>query len=201
MYGVIRQYTINPRQNDAIVRRSRDRFVPILSKASGFVSWTLMEAGPAGIITASVFEDELGADLAAGWYKENQAALALGRPQVTRGPIVIRRVGEHVRSGYGLLWRCSFRPADVEEATKRLRDSLVPLIGGMPGFASYGAIDAGGSNVVSLSAFANRESVDAANQQAGAWVNESLAGLVSKSPEIILGEIKLRSVQAAAVTT
>jgi hypothetical protein len=201
MYGVIRQYTINPGQIDAIVRRSRDRFVPILSKASGFVSWTLMEAGPAGIITASVFEDELGADLAAGWYKENQAALALGRPQVTRGPIVIRRVGEHVRSGYGLLWRCTFRPADVEEATKRLRDSLVPLIGGMPGFASYGAIDAGGSNVVSLSAFANRESVDAANQQAGAWVDESLAGLVSKSPEIILGEIKLRSVQAAAVTT
>jgi hypothetical protein len=198
---VIRQYKTNPGQIDAILSRSRDRFLPILSKAWGFVSWTLMDAGPAGVITASVFEDELGADLAAGWYKENQAALALGPPQVTRGPIVIRHVGQHVQAGYGFLWRCAFRPAYVEEATKRLRDSLVPLIGGMPGFASYGAIDAGRSNVVSLSAFTNRESADAANQRAVAWINESLAGLVSNPPEIILGEIKLRTAQAAAVTT
>jgi hypothetical protein len=200
MYGVIRQYKIDPEQIDAIVRRSRDRFVPILSKATGFVSWTLMDAGQAGIFTASVFEDELSADLAAGWYKENQAALALGRPQISRGPVVIRRVRERARADCGLLWFCAFTPAKVEEATRRLRDSFVPLIGDVPGFASYGAIDAGGGNVVSLGAFANRESVDAANQRAGAWIDESLAGLVAKPPETIVGEIKLRSLQAAALT-
>jgi len=200
MFGVVRQYKTNPGQIDAIVRRSRER-LPLLSKALGFVSWTLMDAGAAGVITASVFEDERAADFAAGWYKENQAALALGRPQVTRGPIVIRHVGEHVRAGYGLLWRCAFRPADVEEATKLLRDRFVPLMGSTPGFALYGAMDAGGSNLVSLSAFTNRESVEAANRRTAAWVDESLAGLVSNPPEIVVGEIKLRTAQAAAVTT
>jgi hypothetical protein len=201
MYGVIRQYKTSPGQIDAILRRSRDRFMPMLSKAWGFVSWTLMDAGPAGVITASVFEDELAADLAAGWYKENQAALALGPPQVTRGPIVIRLVGEQVQEGYGFLWRCAFGPADVEEAKKRLRDTFVPLIGSMSGFASYGAMDAGRSNVVSLSAFTNRESAAAAHQRTVAWTDKSLAGLVLHPAEIVLGEIKLRTAHPQAVTT
>jgi hypothetical protein len=200
MYGVIRQYKINPGQINAIVHHSRDRFLPILSKALGFVSWTLMDAGPAGLITASVFEDELGADHAAGWYKENQAALSLGRPQVTRGPILIRHVAEHVPAGYGFLWRWAFIPANAEDVTQRLRDSFLPLISGLPGFASCGAIDAG-SGVVSLSAFKNRESADAANERVIAWINESLVGLISKPPDIILAEIKLRTSKADAAVT
>jgi hypothetical protein len=163
----------------------------------GFVSWTLMNVGP-DLATASIFEDELEADNAAGWYKENQAALALGKPQVTRGPIVIHYVAEHVPAGYGLLWRCAFRAGGAEQAAQRLRDEFVPLMGGMPQFASYEAIDAGGSNVLSLCAFKSRDASDAAMRRTVSWVNENLAGLVSNPPEVIVGEIKLRSSRAAA---
>ena len=200
MYGVIRQYDIDPGQIDAIVHRCRERFLPILSKALGFVSWTLMDAGPAGLITASVFDDELKADYAAGWYKENQAALALGHPQVTRGPVVTRSVVEHVPEGYGFLWRCAVGASGIYEATHRVRDSLVPLIAALPGFASYGAIDAGASTVVSLSIFKNRECADAGSRQTVAWVNERLAECVAQPPEIIPAEIRLRT-STTAVTT
>jgi hypothetical protein len=201
MYGVIRQYEIDPGQIDAIVRHCRDRFLPILSKALGFVSWTLMDAGPAGLITASVFENEVEADYAAGWYKENQAALALGHPHVTRGPIVIRQVVEHVREGYGFLWRCGFRGSRAGEATQRLCDCLVPLVAAVPGFAAYAAIETGASDVVSLTLFKDRESADEGNQRTVAWLDENLAEFVSNPYEIIPAEIKLRTSKAAAVAT
>jgi hypothetical protein len=72
----------------------------------------LVDAGAAGVVTSSVFEDEMGAELAAGWVKENQTALALGSPQVRRGAITIRHVNERVRAGYGFVWRYAFKSAD-----------------------------------------------------------------------------------------
>lgn len=201
MFGVIRQYEIDPGQIDAIVQHCREPFLPVLSKALGFVSWALLDAGPAGLATESVFENEAQADYAAGWYKENQAALALGHPHVTRGPVLMRHVAEHVPEGYGFLWRCAIRPAVADEATRRLRDGLLPLIAAVPGFASYTAIDAGGSHVVSVNAFKNQEAAYAGDQRTSAWVSETLAEFFAEPPEIIHGEIKLRSSRPAAVTT
>jgi hypothetical protein len=196
MYGVIRQYKIDPEQIGAIVRHCREPFLPLLSKTLGFVSWTLMDAGP-DLMTASIFEDELEAQNAAGWYKENQAALALGKPRVSGGPILVHHVAEHVQAGYGLFWRCALRAAGAEEAMRRLC-SFLPMIGRMPHFASYEVMDAGAGDVVWLCAFKSREAADAANRRTAEWVNENLAGLVSDAPQIALAEIKLRSSKVPA---
>jgi hypothetical protein len=199
MFGVIRQYKTDPGQIDAILRLTRDRFMHPISKAWGFVSWTLIDAGSAGVVTASVFDDELGAEVAGGWVRENQAAVALGHPTVTEGPITFRDVAEHVQSGYGFLLRYACKPDEVEEVTKRFRDGFVPLIWSMPGYAAHGAIDAGHGIAVWLIVFADEESADAAEKCALAWTEENLAGLIASPPEIIFGEIKLRIPAAATV--
>jgi len=192
MYGVIRQYKIDPEQIGAIVRHCRDPFLPGLSKTLGFVSWTLMDAG-SDLITVSIFDDALEADNAAGWYRENQAALELGKPRVTRGPIVVHHVQEHVPAGYGLFWRFTFGAAGAERAMRHLRDGFRPLVGGISNFASYEAIDTGAGSCVLLCAFKNQESAEAANARTTAWLNENLAGLVSGPPEFIVAEIRLRT--------
>jgi len=196
MYGVIRQYKIDPDQIGAIVRHCREPFLPNLSKTLGFVSWTLMDAGPT-LLTASAFDDEIEADNAAGWYRENQAALALGKPRVTRGPVVVYHVAEHVPAGYGLVWRCTFKTGDAERATQRLCDIFLPGICDIPHFASYEVIAAGGGNVVSLCAFTDRESAEEGKRRTVAWASENLAGSFLNVPEIIVCEIRLRTAKIA----
>jgi hypothetical protein len=201
MFGVIRQYKTDPGQIDAILRNTRDRFMHPISKAWGFVSWTLIDASPAGVLTASVFEDELGAELAAGWVRENQAALALGRPKLTEGPITFRDVKEHVPSGYGFLWRYACRSGAVEEVTKRIRDGFVPLVSSMPGYAAYGAIDAGDGIGVWLLVFEDDATAAAAKEGTLSWARENIADLLAGPTEVVFGEIKLRIPAAATATT
>jgi hypothetical protein len=200
MFGIVRQYKTRPEKLHEIVARSRDRFMPLITKTWGFVAWALLDGGPAGVVTTSLFDDETDAELAAGWVKENQSALALGTPQIDEGSITIREVKEHVQAGYGFLWRYASKPGNAREVVKSIRDALVPLLASMPGFASYEAIDAGGGNAVSFCAFADRDTANAANEFALAWVKERLSGLLEVAPHAVFGEIKLHSTLAAPVS-
>jgi hypothetical protein len=200
MFGVVRRYKTEPGQIAAILRHMRERFMHPISQGWGFVSWTLIDAGPAGVVTASVFDNELGAELAAGWVRENQAATALGQPEVRQGPILFRDVKEHVRSGFGFVWRYTCKPGTGEEVTKRVRDDYVPLASGMSGYAAYGAIDAGRGVTVWLLVFADEDSAHAAEAATVNWADKNLAGLLVQQPELFFGEIKLRIPAAAMVT-
>ena len=200
MFGVIRQYETDPGQIDEIVRHTRERFMHPISKAWGFVSWTLIDAGPDGVVTACVFDDEIGAEVAGGWVRENQAALALGHPRITEGPVTFRDVREHVHSGYGFVWRYTCRPGEERETAKRVRDGLVPLIVSLPGYAAYGALEAGHGTAVWLLVFADAQSASAAKERTLAWANENIAASLSGAPELIFGEIKLRIPSSATVT-
>src|SRR5690348_8370652 len=129
MHGVIRQYKVDPSQIEEIVSRARSGFVPLVSSAPGFVSYTMADAGTAGLITISTFEDQAGADesvrMAASWIKNNLAALLPNPPQVTSGPLTIRNVKENGQFGYGVMRRYTFDPGDVEEVTRRVREGLM----------------------------------------------------------------------------
>lgn len=204
MHGVIRQYKVDPSQVEEIVSRARSGFVPLISSAPGFVSYTIADAGTAGLITVGTFEDQAGADesvrMAASWIKNNLAALLPNPPQVTSGTLTIRNVKENGQFGYGVMRRYTFDPGDVEEVTRRVREGLVPLITASPGFASYSVLDAGDGKIVSLSAFADRASAEASNKRSLDWVQENLGGFVPNPPEVITAEIKVRTARAATVT-
>ena len=89
MYATVRRYQAAAGQNVAeIIRRAEEGFVPIISKAPGFVAYSLIDAGTV-LMTVSVFEDEEGAkrsvEMAAQWVGANMAGFAQGPPEVTTG--------------------------------------------------------------------------------------------------------------------
>jgi hypothetical protein len=200
MFGIVRHYKTEPGQIDAIVRHTRERFMQPISHAWGFVSWTLIDAGPDGVVTASVFEDELGAELAAGWVRENQAATELGHPKISEGPVAFRDVKEHVHSGYGFVWHLASKPGEFEDAKKRVVEGFIPTIAELPGYAAHGAIDAGHGALSWLLVFADEDSAKTARERARAWADKNLGSLLAHPPEIVFGEVKLRIPAHATVS-
>ena len=203
MHVVLRQYKVDPSAVDEIVRRAREGFVPLISAAPGFVSYTISDGGPEGVTTIGTFEDQAGADesvrLAASWVKDNLASLLPDPPRVTSGEASIREVNEGVRLGYGVMRRYQFKPGDVAEVTRLVREGLVPRIASAPGFAIYTVLDAGDGEAISLSGFTDRASAEASSRQTLAWVREHLGSFHPEPPQVIGGEIKLRHTRVGEV--
>ena len=97
MYASIRRYKVNPGTSAEISRRANEGFVPIVSKAPGFVAYYLVEPGNDVVATVSVFQNKAGAEksnqLAADWVKQNLAALIAAPPEITAGEVTTHKVG------------------------------------------------------------------------------------------------------------
>lgn len=203
MHYVTRQYKADPNAMGEIVRRAREGFVPLISAAPGFVSYTMTDGGEDGLFTVSGFEDRAGAEesvrLAASWVKDNLATLLPDPPRITSGETLLREVKEGAHFGHGVMRRYQFKPGDVPTVLQLVREGLVPQITAAPGFAIYSVVDAGGGEIVSLSAFADRASAEASTQQTLAWVRDHLGSFHPQPPQVISGEIKLRHAATAAV--
>ncbi|HXT37649.1 MAG TPA: nuclear transport factor 2 family protein [Chloroflexota bacterium] len=203
MHVVLRQYKVDPSAVDEIVRRAREGFVPLISAAPGFVSYTISDGGAEGVTTIGTFEDQTGAEesirLAADWVKDNLAALLPDPPRITSGEAVIREVKEGAQLGYGVMRRYQFKPGDVAEVTRLVREGLVPRIASAPGFCIYTVLDAGDGVAVSLSGFTDQASAEVSSRQTLAWVREHLGSFHPEPPQVIGGVIKLRHTRADAV--
>jgi hypothetical protein len=70
-------------------------FVPIISKAPGFVAYYVVDAGNDVVASVSVFQDQAGAEesnrMAADWVKENIASLVSGAPEITAGAVTVHK--------------------------------------------------------------------------------------------------------------
>ena len=91
-YASIRRYD-GVSDVDEIIRRVEEGFVPILSGTPGFIAYYAIDQGDGTVASISVFENQAGADesnqRAAGWVKENLAALITNPPQITAGEVRI----------------------------------------------------------------------------------------------------------------
>jgi uncharacterized protein YfdQ (DUF2303 family) len=86
MFASIRKYKTN--SPDELLQRVRSGFVPIISKAPGFVEYIAVIEGTVAA-SVSVFQNKEGATeshrLAAEWVKGNVASLVSGSPEITEG--------------------------------------------------------------------------------------------------------------------
>ena len=73
-------------------RRVSDGFVPLISGVDGFIAYYWVDAGNGVMVSTSVFETQAGAEAsnerAAGFVRENLAALLPNPPQITAGEVV-----------------------------------------------------------------------------------------------------------------
>ena len=95
-YGVLRTYKVSPGSVEEIVKRAEEGFVPLISKAPGFVRYMVIDAGNGNVATTSAFETREQAEnsvrLAADWVKQNLGTLLPNPPEVTTGELKVNWV-------------------------------------------------------------------------------------------------------------
>ena len=95
MYASIRRYKTSPGAAAELARRVNQGFVPIISKAPGFVAYYVVDAGNDVVASVSVFQDQAGAEesnrMAADWVKKNIASLFSGPPEITAGAVTVQK--------------------------------------------------------------------------------------------------------------
>ena len=95
MYASVRRYETDPGSVDELMRRVEEGFVPIVSKAPGFIAYYALDAGDGVVASINIFEDQAGAEesdrRAADWVKENVASLLPNPPEATAGDVRVHK--------------------------------------------------------------------------------------------------------------
>ncbi len=114
MYVSIRRYKAKP--SDDIKRTVSAGFLPLISKAPGFVGFYVFETGAGELASVSIFETKDGANesnkAAADWVKANIPAL--GTPEKTIGEVFAYKA---VQPKKQLVYRTGGRSAPASTAT------------------------------------------------------------------------------------
>jgi heme-degrading monooxygenase HmoA len=199
MYGAIREYKLGPGMRDELIRKVHAEFAAI-TNVPGLLTYTVVLPGPADVVTTSIFEHQAAAEASVQQAADPFCATfdSVAEPRVTLGEITVRHVHENAAAGYGVMRRFACKSEHAELISTRVREGLVPILNDMPGFVSFGLLiepdrDRGG---VSLTAFADRAAAEAGNDQSLAWVKANVGGFLTKPPEVLVGEIKLRHVRS-----
>ncbi len=96
MYASVRWYEMDdPAAVDEAMRRVEEGFVPIISKAPGFIAYYALDAGDGVVASISIFTDQAGAEesnaVAEEWVMENLASLVPNPPDITTGEVKVHK--------------------------------------------------------------------------------------------------------------
>ena len=82
-----------------------------------------------------------------------------------------------------------------EDAARRTRDHIVPLVEGRPGFRGYCAFVAEqGDAAFSVSVFDDRDTAMDAHQRIRRWIEANMRDLMPEEPEVVAGETVFDSI-------
>lgn len=91
MHASISRYKTRPNKAGELTNRISDGLAPMISKASGFVAYYVVEGGNDVVTSISFFLDQAGAEesnrMAAVWEKENIASFFEGPPEISAGSV------------------------------------------------------------------------------------------------------------------
>jgi hypothetical protein len=88
-----------------------------------------------------------------------------------------------------------------EEITRKAKDSLLPSISKLPGFAGYFLIDAGEGVLTSVGLFETSDQAHESTRIAASWVRENdLVAALPNTPKITAGPLIVQGRPAAAPT-
>ena len=88
----------------------------------------------------------------------------------------------------------------MNEVTSKVKETLVPQIRELPGFAAYYLIEAGNGVVSSLGLFETSEQADESTKVVAKWItDENLSTAIPNPPKITSGEVIVQSDRVLAV--
>jgi hypothetical protein len=86
------------------------------------------------------------------------------------------------------------------ELTTKVKETLVPQLSELPGFAGYYLVDAGNGIFTSIGLFETLEQGEASTKLVATWIrDEKLATLMPNEPKITSGEVVARGREGALV--
>lgn len=203
MYSVVRIYKMKSAGDiDRVVDATRSGFLPIVTKAPGFMAYTMAAAPDGTLVTIGMFKDRAGADestrLAADWVRDTLAWSVEGPPKISEGEVRIQeRRGEDAT--YGVLRRVKLQPGKSDEALEMMRTKLVPMITSLSGFSRMAVFASGPDELLSLAGWRDRASAEDATRRVMAFMQENGGDVIAGPPEMIDADIKIREVNEAAL--
>ena len=202
MFAVVRLYKMKSTDEvGKVVETTRSGFVPIVSKAPGYIAYTMAVAAERELVTIGFFADRAGAEestrLAADWVRDNLAWSVEGPPKVASGEVRIQEVRDG-EATFGTMRRGKVQPGKMNEALELLSGKLVPLLVAAPGFVRMAVLESGTDEFLSLAAWTDRASAEEATRRATAFMQQQ-GDVVAGPPEMLDAEIKLHDVNEAAL--
>jgi len=87
--------------------------------------------------------------------------------------------------------RYQLDPASIDEVTRVINESFIPIISQGPGFIAYYVLDGGDGVVATVSVFEDLAGAEESNRMAADWIRQDAASLFPTPPEITAGEVKV----------
>ena len=88
----------------------------------------------------------------------------------------------------------------MNEVTSKVKETLVPQLRELPGFAAYYLIEAGNGVVSSLGLFETSEQADESTKVVAKWItDENLSTAIPNAPKITSGKVVVHSDRVLAV--
>jgi heme-degrading monooxygenase HmoA len=83
----------------------------------------------------------------------------------------------------------------VEEVTRRVQDSFVPLLRELPGFREYYLVDGGPDVLISIRVFDTADEALASNEIAANWMRNNVLEFTKGMPEVMAGNVLVAEVK------
>ena len=77
----------------------------------------------------------------------------------------------------------------IDEVTRRVKDSFVPLLRELPGFRNYYLLDGGQDTLISIRVFDGADEALASNEVAAEWMRDNVLEFVKGMPEVMAGSV------------
>src|ERR1700722_17638735 len=77
----------------------------------------------------------------------------------------------------------------VEEVTRRVQNSFVPLLRELPGFREYYLLEGGPDVLISIRVFDSADEALASNEIAANWMRDNVLEFVKGVPDVMAGNV------------
>ena len=101
MYTIVQRYNIRPDAVNEVIRRAVEGFVPLVSRAQGFLAYELINTGSGTVTTISTFQSQVAAEnsnvVAGKWVAANLSEFVMDAPLVMSGKVSVHKTIHEVK--------------------------------------------------------------------------------------------------------
>src|SRR5690242_16912879 len=97
---------------------------------------------------------------------------------------------------FAIVRKFTLRRGSAAEVTRRVEESLVPLLRQLSGFQEYYLFDGGPDVLVSIRIFDSAAEALASNELAAAWIRNNVLEFTKGMPEVMAGEVFVSDIKS-----